>query len=156
MESLYAGVYGEAEEEVSTVDLLPCPFCGSHDIDPAGWASAKRSGPACMDCSGSADTIDLWNSRSQLPTGMEHCTIEFISCPVGHGRLTASNWLPSDCKSCEIERLRKAIQVYLDGNWGTRLPRKTDKCPHGHFEWEACEGCIDEYFQALLGPQVVK
>lgn len=43
--------------------LLPCPFCGSDDIDPAGWASADRAGRACMECSGSADTIELWNSR---------------------------------------------------------------------------------------------
>lgn len=43
--------------------LLPCPFCGSADIDPEGWASTDRAGPACNNCSGSADTVELWNSR---------------------------------------------------------------------------------------------
>jgi hypothetical protein len=47
------------EDEV----LLPCPFCGGRNIDPAGWASIDRKGPACDDCSGSADTVALWNSR---------------------------------------------------------------------------------------------
>ena len=48
-----------------TSKLLPCPFCGSTNIDPEGWASPDRSGPACDDCSGSADTVELWNSRPQ-------------------------------------------------------------------------------------------
>lgn len=44
-------------------ELLPCPFCGSKNIDAKGWASTDRSGPACDDCGGSADTVELWNSR---------------------------------------------------------------------------------------------
>ena len=43
--------------------LKPCPFCGSTDIDPEGWCSTDSRGPACMECSGSAQTIELWNSR---------------------------------------------------------------------------------------------
>ena len=43
--------------------LLPCPFCGSDKIDPEGWTSTERKGPACDDCSGSADTVELWNKR---------------------------------------------------------------------------------------------
>lgn len=43
--------------------LKACPFCGSNDIDPEGWASTDRAGPACMNCSGSADTVELWNAR---------------------------------------------------------------------------------------------
>lgn len=45
-------------------ELLPCPFCGSKNIDAKGWASTDRDGPACDDCGGTADTIELWNSRS--------------------------------------------------------------------------------------------
>ena len=44
-------------------NLLPCPFCGSVNIDPKGWASTDRAGPACDDCGGTADTVELWNSR---------------------------------------------------------------------------------------------
>ncbi len=46
--------------------LLPCPFCGGSNIDPEGWASTTRQGPACDDCSGSADTVELWNKRPQI------------------------------------------------------------------------------------------
>lgn len=44
--------------------LKPCPFCGSKDIDPEGWASTDRAGPAC-DCGGSADTVSDWNRRPE-------------------------------------------------------------------------------------------
>lgn len=44
-------------------ELLPCPFCGSTNIDPKGWMSADRSGPACDDCEGSCDTVERWNNR---------------------------------------------------------------------------------------------
>ena len=45
--------------------------------------------------------------ESQLPDGMKHCTIQFIECPVGHGRLTATNWVDHGCPSCEIKRLKQ-------------------------------------------------
>jgi len=43
--------------------LIPCPFCRSTNIDPEGWASTDRAGPACDDCAGTADTVELWNTR---------------------------------------------------------------------------------------------
>lgn len=43
--------------------LLPCPFCGSTNVDPEGWASTERKGPACDDCGASAETVERWNSR---------------------------------------------------------------------------------------------
>ena len=48
----------------------------------------------------------------------------------------------------EIERLRKGIQDYLDGDYGRQQYFKTkhDKCPHGLFGWESCENCIDAHF----------
>lgn len=49
--------------------MLSCPFCGSTSIDPEGWMSPTKSGPACDDCGGSAETIALWNGdRSELDT----------------------------------------------------------------------------------------
>lgn len=53
--------------------LLPCPFCGSTDVDPKGWASTDRSGPACDDCAGTADTVELWNKRPCLNALIEEC-----------------------------------------------------------------------------------
>jgi hypothetical protein len=50
----------------------------------------------------------------------------------------------------EVERLRKGIQDYLDGNFGPDFPTKHDTCPHKKFGWEDCGQCIDEHFTALL------
>jgi len=55
--------------------LKPCPFCGSTKVDAEGWSSLEqyrgtdqwRSGPACDDCSGSADSVEQWNTRAPDP-----------------------------------------------------------------------------------------
>lgn len=50
------------------LDLKPCPFCASINIDPEGWMSrdgdgTPHTGPACDDCGASADSIERWNNR---------------------------------------------------------------------------------------------
>jgi hypothetical protein len=56
----------------------------------------------------------------------------------------------------EIERLRKGIQDYLDGNYANPRDGRADgpqtRCPHGMFYWDTCENCIDEHFAKLLNP----
>lgn len=52
--------------------------------------------------------------RCQLPEGMEHCSIKFKSCPLGHGRLTATNWVDHGCPTCEMERLRAALKPFAE------------------------------------------
>lgn len=54
-------------------------------------------------------TREIEQLRSQLPEGMEHCTIRCLSCPVGHSWLTATNWIQHDCPTCERDRLQKEI-----------------------------------------------
>lgn len=56
------------------MDLKPCPFCGSHSIDPEGWVSTERKGPACDDCGASADTVEIWNTRPQVHALQEAIT----------------------------------------------------------------------------------
>lgn len=46
--------------------LKPCPFCGCSKVDPEGWASKTRSGPACEECSATADSAEAWNRRAAL------------------------------------------------------------------------------------------
>lgn len=51
-------------------ELMPCPFCGSADIDPEGVFASKDGGenysyPACNDCSASCED---WNTRTGLYT----------------------------------------------------------------------------------------
>lgn len=54
------------------VKLEPCPFCGGTDIDPTGWVSAVRSGPACNDCNATADSVAAWNRRhDETPSEFE-------------------------------------------------------------------------------------
>lgn len=48
---------------------------------------------------------------AQLPEGMKHCTIQFIECPVGHGRLTATNWVQHGCDTCRIRALEAAARM---------------------------------------------
>ncbi|MDX3886318.1 MAG: hypothetical protein QHC65_18000 [Sphingomonas sp.] len=56
-----------------TERLLPCPFCGSGDVDAHGWKSLSASGPACNDCGASAGevaanhvvNVAAWNTRAQ-------------------------------------------------------------------------------------------
>jgi hypothetical protein len=38
---------------------------------------------------------------TQLPDGMEHCTILYKKCGKGHGWLTATNWVEFGCPTCE-------------------------------------------------------
>lgn len=50
--------------------LKPCPFCGSTNVDPEGWAATDadgnnlREGPCCDDCNASADSVEAWNTRA--------------------------------------------------------------------------------------------
>ena len=46
-----------------TDELKPCPFCGHKEIDPRGWASADKHGPACDWCGATAETTVAWNLR---------------------------------------------------------------------------------------------
>lgn len=61
--------------------LLPCPFCGSTNIDPEGWASTDRAGPACDDCAGSAETAEIWNKRpdtERLRVLLNECAVRLF------------------------------------------------------------------------------
>jgi hypothetical protein len=46
--------------------LIPCPFCGSDDIDPAFvmYANDAECSPGCNNCGATAETAEKWNARS--------------------------------------------------------------------------------------------
>lgn len=52
-----------------------------------------------------ADRERLAAVLSQLPEGMQHCTIQFKECERGHGWLTATNWVQHPCQQCLIGAL---------------------------------------------------
>jgi len=46
-------------------ELKACPFCGSADVDAENWTSSEgRSGPGCMDCGATAESVNEWNRRA--------------------------------------------------------------------------------------------
>lgn len=48
-------------------ELLPCPFCGSADIDESAWASRVKHGPGCSSCGATAESNEAWNRRIPRP-----------------------------------------------------------------------------------------
>lgn len=83
--------------------------------DPRGrWRPTCECGWVGLLCSkSSAETIarehsvfalraELAAARAQLPVGMEHCKILFRECALGHGWLTATNWVQHPCPTCEL------------------------------------------------------
>lgn len=57
-------------------ELLPCPFCGSSDVDAAGWLDGQgRRGPECMGCGATAQSVDAWNRR-HTPAGWQLVPVE--------------------------------------------------------------------------------
>lgn len=45
--------------------------------------------------------------EAQLPEGMKHCTITFHECEIGHGRLSATNWIDNGCHWCTVAALQR-------------------------------------------------
>ena len=76
-----------------------CPRCGYKHDQPVG---------ADWQCVGDS-AAEIAALKAQLPEGMKHCTIRAKSCAVGHGRLTADNWVDIDCPHCENARLREEL-----------------------------------------------
>lgn len=51
--------------------LLPCPFCGGKDIDPAGWMRGDgATGPECENCGATGATLESWQARAQQPASV--------------------------------------------------------------------------------------
>lgn len=47
---------------------LPCPFCGSDDVDPAGYPAPDRTfGPRCRACGAASPSVFRWNARATRP-----------------------------------------------------------------------------------------
>lgn len=102
--------------------LLPCPFCGSDDVDPEGWSSLnpdtgeRRDGPACQVCDGSTESVELWNSRPLA----EKPTLRMAPQVAGKSREEPNNSPPQDA----IERVKAMIAwiVETDGGPDANVP----------------------------------
>lgn len=62
--------FDDSKPETTSVHLERCPFCGSTNLDPAGWmsdADVNNTGPTCDDCGAQHESVDKWNARYQPP-----------------------------------------------------------------------------------------
>ncbi len=91
--------------------------CGTMEKEPDGdWFKVEDVEAHITGTEASAATTyaisrqRIAKLETQLPEGMKHCTIRFIECPVGHGRLTATNWVESGCQTCRISTLEGALE----------------------------------------------
>lgn len=76
------------------------------------------------------DAVDRYEQierlQAQLPEGMKDCTIQFIQCPKGHGRLTATNWVQRGCDVCRLEGLLRIAYSSGYGD-GSRAPHQANR-----------------------------
>lgn len=67
--------------------------------------------------------------QAKLPEGMKDCIILFKECALGHGWLTAKNWVQHDCPTCReaaLENAYAAAQALLDRNTKPGYPCQED------------------------------
>lgn len=84
------------------------------------------------------DQID--DLEAQLPEGMKHCTIRFKECKLGHGWLTATNWVQHGCPTCKYADLeRRLAETGCD-----RLECRTPGPCEAEEKWEAAERRLAE------------
>lgn len=78
------------------------------------WPMSHRAQPKALRIIDS-QAARISQLESQLPASMQTCTIRFLECRVGHGRLTATNWIHHGCPHCRIAELERfAARVVIE------------------------------------------
>lgn len=70
-----------------------------------GWKAGAESKQTELDKA----NVQIEQLLTQLPEGMKHCTIVFKECELGHGRLTATNWVQHECPACNLDKANARI-----------------------------------------------
>lgn len=71
---------------------------------------------------------ELAETQARLPERMKHCTIQFIECPKGHGRLTATNWIDGGCLVCRLAAV-VALHVAIPATTNCKACGEYGVCP---------------------------
>ena len=79
-----------------------------------------------------AARAELAEAKAQLPAEMQECNIVFKQCKLGHGWLTATNWVQHECQICELAEAQAEI---------VRLTKRKDECSNG---WDAALAQCDK------------
>ncbi len=93
----------------------------------------KHGDAACLLIDELADALaakdaEIAELRAQLPDEMKHCTILFKECELGHGRLTATNWIDHGCQWCKVRALEQqvaGVREFLDDGFVVSNDRQT-------------------------------
>lgn len=92
-----------------------CAWCGStlqRNPDPYDRLQADLTAEQVLrmafERAAAALEVERDGLRAQLPEGMKHCTILAKQCAKGHSWLTATNWVPFDCPTCQVEEAAAA------------------------------------------------
>lgn len=93
-----------------------------------------------MATAGVADDKRIRELEAQLPEQMKHCTIRYVECPVGHGRLTATNWVDVGCQRCEIMELEAKLARRNSSLSELTVPGYEDQIRNAALE-EAAKAC---------------
>ena len=73
----------------------------ARDDDHFAFAFVRHLFLAQMERAEKAEAA-LAEAKAQLPAEMQECNIVFKQCKLGHGWLTATNWVQHECQICEL------------------------------------------------------
>lgn len=94
--------------------LLPCPFCGSTNIDPAEWSgNDDKSGPGCGDCGALAESAEDWNRRTAQVAQTESIVMRavLLNARAVINRWDSPLWRQEVHTAEFIDQLRKAVDA---------------------------------------------
>lgn len=79
--------------------------------------------------------------KEQLPETMQDCTIKFIECENGHGRLTATNWAQGPCHWCEIAEAEKRAELW-EGRFKQTVSGLVSELERKNFQMHQATICL--------------
>ena len=124
--------------------------------DKCGWAM-KFPDEECAHCERYRLREENAKLKAQFPEGMENCTFYFKSCPVGHGRLLATNWIDGGCLKCKNDKLESERDSYEKKFHGAMELAKThlQRTCEAHKENEKLEAEIAARGHLMWHPDII-